>query len=97
MSALLLVIVAGLLGCGILCAMGANDVANAIGTSIGCKAISPRVAVILAAIFEFAGAALVGGSVSTAISHTLAPGFVEQENQLRSIAYSCLVIRTLNK
>lgn len=44
--------------------IGANDVSNAMGTSVGSKAISFKQALIIAAIFEFAGAVLVGGHVS---------------------------------
>jgi PiT family inorganic phosphate transporter len=47
--------------------IGANDVANAMGTSVGSGAISVKTAIIIAAIFEFAGAALAGGSVTKTI------------------------------
>lgn len=47
--------------------VGANDVANAMGTSVGSGALTFRQAVIVAAIFEFAGAALFGGTVSDTI------------------------------
>jgi PiT family inorganic phosphate transporter len=47
--------------------IGANDVANAMGTSVGSKALSLTKAVILAAILEFAGAFFVGGDVSETI------------------------------
>ena len=47
--------------------IGANDVANALGTSVGSGAITIKTAIIVAAIFEFAGAALAGGSVTTTI------------------------------
>lgn len=44
--------------------IGANDAANAMGTSVGSKAVSFREAVIIAAIFEFAGAMIAGGGVA---------------------------------
>jgi len=47
--------------------IGANDVANALGTSVGSGAISIKTAIIVAAIFEFAGAALAGGNVTRTI------------------------------
>jgi len=48
-------------------AIGANDVANAMATSTGAKAISFKQAVIIAAVFEFAGAVLAGSSVTSTI------------------------------
>jgi inorganic phosphate transporter, PiT family len=47
--------------------VGANDVANAMGTSVGSKAVTLRQAVIIAAVFEFAGAWLAGGEVTQTI------------------------------
>lgn len=47
--------------------IGANDVANAMGTSVGSGALTLRRAVILAAIFEFAGAYIVGSNVSNTV------------------------------
>ncbi|MDH3475302.1 MAG: inorganic phosphate transporter [Rhodospirillales bacterium] len=47
--------------------IGANDVANVMGTSVGSGAITVMTAIIIAAIFEFAGAALAGGHVTKTI------------------------------
>jgi PiT family inorganic phosphate transporter len=47
--------------------IGANDVANAMATSIGSGALTIRNAIIVAAVFEFAGAVLAGGGVTSTI------------------------------
>src|SRR3990172_9131967 len=44
--------------------IGANDVSNAMGTSVGSGALTLRRAVILAAILEFSGAFFVGAPVT---------------------------------
>jgi PiT family inorganic phosphate transporter len=47
--------------------IGANDVANAMGTSVGSGAITVKQAIVIAAIFEFAGAFIAGGQVTKTI------------------------------
>ena len=47
--------------------IGANDVANALGTSVGSGAVTVRTAIVIAAVFEFLGAALAGGHVTKTI------------------------------
>jgi len=47
--------------------IGANDVANAMATSVGSRALSIRQAVLVAAVFEFGGAFLAGGQVTATI------------------------------
>ena len=47
--------------------VGANDVANAMGTSVGARAITIKQAIIIAMVFEFAGAWLAGGDVTSTI------------------------------
>ena len=47
--------------------IGANDVANAMGTSVGSGAITVMQAIIIAAIFEFTGAFIAGGNVTSTI------------------------------
>jgi PiT family inorganic phosphate transporter len=52
---LLIVVIAAAIGFGLV--NGFNDAANAVAASIGCRAISPRNAIMLAAVCNFAGAA----------------------------------------
>ena len=47
--------------------VGANDVANAMGTSVGARAITIKQAIIIAMVFEFTGAWLAGGDVTSTI------------------------------
>lgn len=47
--------------------VGANDVANAMGTSVGSKALTIKQAILIAMVFEFLGAYLAGGEVTSTI------------------------------
>ncbi|MDR6983098.1 PiT family inorganic phosphate transporter [Rheinheimera pacifica] len=64
---LILIIIAAVFGFLMAYGVGANDVANAMGTSVGSKALTIKQAIFIAAIFEFAGAYLAGGSVTSTI------------------------------
>ncbi len=65
--ATIFLILAAVFGLFMAWGIGANDVANAMATSVGSKALSLKNAVIIAAIFEFLGAFLAGGQVTATI------------------------------
>ena len=63
----LLLVLACIFGFFMAWGIGANDVANAMGTSVGARALTVAQAVLVACIFEFAGAYLAGGEVTSTI------------------------------
>lgn len=63
----IIILVAAFFGFMMAIGIGANDVANAMGTSVGSKALTVKNAIIIAMIFEFAGAYLAGGEVTDTI------------------------------
>jgi PiT family inorganic phosphate transporter len=64
---IIFIILAGTFGFFMAWGVGANDVANAMATSVGSKAITIKQAIIIATVFEFAGAYLAGGEVTATI------------------------------
>jgi PiT family inorganic phosphate transporter len=71
----LLLLLACLFGFFMAWGVGANDVANAMGTSVGSKALTIKQAIMIAMVFEFAGAYLAGGEVTETIKN----GIVDAE------------------
>jgi inorganic phosphate transporter, PiT family len=54
------------------CNLGANDVANSMGTSVGSKAVTLEQAIVIAGILEFTGAILFGRQVSSTLATSIA-------------------------
>jgi len=71
---LLLILLAAVFGFLMAWGIGANDVANAMGTSVGSKALTIKQAILVAMVFEFAGAYLAGGEVTA----TIRSGIIDQ-------------------
>ena len=69
--------------------IGANDAANAFATSVGSKALTIRQAVVLAAIFETAGAVLMGSHVTNTIRKGIAD-YKCFEDDADLLMYGCM-------
>ena len=71
--------------------VGANDVANAMGTSVGSKALTVRQAIIVAVLLEFAGAYLAGGAVTATIRQGIIdPSMGQLANNPQLLVYGML-------
>ena len=53
--------------------IGANDLANAMGTSVGTGALTIKQVIIIAAVFEFLGAVVFGNRVTSTIAKGIVP------------------------
>jgi PiT family inorganic phosphate transporter len=63
--------------------LGANDVANSMGTSVGSKAVSLKQALIIAGVLEFGGAVLFGRQVTaTLMRDVVDPGLFSAHPQM---------------
>jgi inorganic phosphate transporter, PiT family len=63
----IMLVVAAMIGGYMAMNIGANDVANNVGPAVGSRALSMTGAIVIAAIFEVAGALIAGGDVTSTI------------------------------
>jgi PiT family inorganic phosphate transporter len=68
---LILLVIAGIVAFFTVWGVGAADLANILSTTLGSKAVSVRTAIIIAIIFEFAGAMFGGQNVSYTLQHQI--------------------------
>lgn len=75
--------------------IGANDVSNAMGTSVGSKALTLKKAVILAGILEFSGAFFMGANVSSTIQQGIVnPEYFNLEPMVFAVGMSGALLAT---
>lgn len=92
----LTVVIAAAFGAYMALNIGANDVANNMGPAVGANAMTMGVAIVIAAIFESAGALLAGGDVvSTIAKGIVAPESMETQSSFVSAMMAALLASAL--
>ncbi len=87
-----LVMFAAVLGGYMALNIGANDVANNVGPAVGSRAMTMVMALIIAAVFESAGALLAGGDVVSTISKGIIdPALVQDSQTFMSAMMAALI------
>jgi len=86
-----LLVAGALLGLYMAWNIGANDVANAMGTSVGSRALTLRKALIVAAVFEFGGAFFVGAPVT----ETMQKGIVDVDSLGDPVHFAVVMLAAL--
>jgi PiT family inorganic phosphate transporter len=85
--------ITALLAFYVACNLGANDVANAMGTSVGSKAVTLRQALVIAGVLEFAGAVLFGHAVTeTLATEIVNPALFTKEPQVLLTGMVCVLL-----
>ncbi|MDA9019953.1 inorganic phosphate transporter [Flavimaricola sp.] len=91
-----IVVVAAVFGAYMALNIGANDVANNMGPAVGANAMTMGVAIVIAAIFESAGALLAGGDVvSTIAKGIIAPDSMRTASTFISAMMAALLASAL--
>ena len=92
-SASVIMVLAALSGLYMAWSIGANDVANAMGTSVGSGALKVGHAIMIAMVFEFAGAFFAGGTVSQTVGGGIIHlGFFEENALLLAAGMTCCLL-----
>mmetsp|Transcript_17660 Transcript_17660/g.44470 ORF Transcript_17660/g.44470 Transcript_17660/m.44470 type:complete len:629 (-) Transcript_17660:305-2191(-) len=88
-----LVVVGGIVAFAMAWAIGANDVANSFGTTVGAKTITLWQACIIAAVFEFVGAVALGGEVAKTVAGSItSPSYFEDVPEVFAYGMLCAII-----
>ncbi len=92
---MIILIAASFVGFIMSMAIGANDVANSMATSVGSKAITIKQAVIIAGIFEFAGALFLGKMVTETVRKGIVdPSLITEPKVMIFGAFAALLSAT---